>query len=177
MWSKWKKGGWRYYPPKNGWKGFGLKVLNKYDGGNNDWLAHNGNSNEWAIAYHGIGVKLGYSLEGATESILSNGFKVGIGQAYSNDLDENHYGQKVGRGVYCSPYPEAMEKYAKAACTSTTINGKKFIMGFMMRVKPNKIRYSKRKKEYWVLNGTIDEMRPYRIMIKEYKNDSGCALF
>ena len=36
MWSKWKKGGWRYYPPKNEWKGFGLKVLNKYDGGNND---------------------------------------------------------------------------------------------------------------------------------------------
>jgi len=54
---------------------------------------------------------------------------------------------------------------------------KKFIMGFIMRVKPNRIRYSKRKKEYWVLNGTIDEMRPYRIMIKEYKNDSGCALF
>ena len=54
MGSKWKKGGWRYYPPKNGWKGFGLKVLNKYDGGNNDWLAHNGNRNEWAISYHGI---------------------------------------------------------------------------------------------------------------------------
>ena len=177
MGSKWKKGGWRYYPPKNRWKGFGLKVLNKYDGGNNDWLAHNGNRNEWAIAYHGIGTKLGYTLEDATKSILSNGFIVGYRQAYAGDPDENHYGQKVGRGVYCSPYPEVMEEYAKAASTSTTINGKKFIMGFMMRVKPDKIRYSKRKKEYWVLNGTNDEMRPYRIMIKEYKNDSSCALF
>ena len=37
-----------------------------------------------------------------------------------------------------------------------------------MRVKPDKIRYSNNKKEYWVLNGRKEEMRPYRIMIKEY---------
>ena len=35
-----------------------------------------------------------------------------------------------------------------------------------MRVKPDKIRYSIKQKDYWVLNGTTDEMRPYRIMIK-----------
>ena len=39
-------------------------------------------------------------------------------------------------------------------------------MGFMMRVRPDKIRISKDRPEYWVLDGTINEMRPYRIMIQ-----------
>ena len=39
-------------------------------------------------------------------------------------------------------------------------------MGFMMRVKPDKIRISQSEPDYWVLNGTTDEMRPYRIMIQ-----------
>ena len=43
-------------------------------------------------------------------------------------------------------------------------------MGFMMRVKPDKIRYPKEKKDYWVLNPTTDEMRPYRILVKEKKS-------
>ena len=30
-----KRGGFDYYPPK-GWKGFGLKVWDRYDNGNND---------------------------------------------------------------------------------------------------------------------------------------------
>ena len=36
-----------------------------------------------------------------------------------------------------------------------------------MRVKPEKIRISETKPDYWVLNGTTKEMRPYRLMIKE----------
>ena len=43
-------------------------------------------------------------------------------------------------------------------------------MGFMMRVKPDKIRYPLEKPEYWVLNATPDEMRPYRILVKEKEN-------
>jgi hypothetical protein len=46
-----KRGGFDYFPPK-GWKGFGLNVVGKYGNGNDDWLAYNGNKNEWAIAYH-----------------------------------------------------------------------------------------------------------------------------
>ena len=59
-----------------------------------------------------------------------------------------------------------MEEYA--GISTTKINGKNFKMGFMMRVKPDKIRYSEDEPDYWVLNGTTDEMRPYRIMLKEY---------
>ena len=160
--------GFIFLQPKDG-KDTVLKVWDKYDGGNNDCLAYNGNVNEWAVAYHGIGVKLGsdFTLEKATNSILSEGFRAGKGQAYAEYNDDNHPGQKVGIGVYCSPDPTIMEQYASGAKTSTTVNGKKFIMGFMMRVKPDKIRYSNSQKNYWVLNGTTDEMRPYRIMIKE----------
>ena len=163
-----KRGGFNYYPPINGWKGFGIKVLDKYDNGNNDWINNNGNENEWAVAYHGTGVKMGssFTLEKATNSILSSGFKAGWGQAYANDDDARHPGKKVGIGVYCSPNPYVMESYARCAQSSTCINGINFMMGFMMRVKPDKIRYSNNEKDYWVLNGTTEEMRPYRIMVK-----------
>ena len=157
-----KRGGLDYIPPK-GWKGFGLKVLDKYDLGNNDWLGCDGNPNEWAVAYHGIGTKLGMKLEDATHDIIIGGFKAGGGQAYENYDDDNHPGKKIGKGVYCSPDPNVMDQYAH----STNKNGKQYKMGFMMRVKPDKIRYSLAKKDYWVLNGKTDEMRPYRILIKE----------
>ena len=163
-----KRGGFDYTPPHQGWKGYGLKVWDKYDGGNNDWLACNGNQNEWAIAYHGIGTKLGFTLEKATSSILAGGFRFSKdGQAYADYDDARHPGNKVGVGVYCSPDPSVMESYASGSRSETSVYGKKFMMGFMMRVKPDKIRYSNSQTNYWVLNGTTDEMRPYRILVKE----------
>lgn len=158
-----KRGGYDYIPPK-GWKGYGLKVIGKYDGGNDDWLAYDNNPREWAIAYHGIG-RDSNDVEGITNKIYTGSFKAGSNQAYENYDDMNHPGQKVGVGVYCSPKPEVMEKYS--GTSTTVVNGKKYKMGFMMRVKPDKIRTSKSKPDYWVLNGTTDEMRPYRLMLKE----------
>ena len=109
-----------------------------------------------------------FTLEKATNCILKGGFKAGWGQAYAECEDARHPGQKVGVGVYCSPDPYVMESYARYAQTSTCINGINFMMGFMMRVKPERIRYSNSQKDYWVLNGTTDEMRPYRIMVKAH---------
>ena len=40
------KGGRQYLPPTKDYVGHGLKVLDKYDGGNNDWLDFNNNPNE-----------------------------------------------------------------------------------------------------------------------------------
>jgi hypothetical protein len=161
-----KRGGFNYIPPTKGWIGYGLKVWGKYDNGNNDWLSYNGNKNEWAIAYHGIGSKLGFSVGQAAHNIIKGGFKAGSGQAFQNYDDCMHPGQKVGVGVYCSPDPNVMEEYASYSIING-VNGKNYMMGFMMRVKPDKIRFSAQQKDYWVLNGTTDEMRPYRIMIKE----------
>ena len=171
-----KRGGFDYIPPK-GWKGFGLKVLGKYDNGNDDWLAYNGNPNEWAIAYHGLGAGGGCkTVEDAAHNVYTGGFKPGGGQACQNHKNinsrykpdpndpNNDHSKTVGIGVYCSPDPSVMDSYAKYS--STNIKGKTYKMGFMMRVKPDKIRISGSTKDYWVLNGTTDEMRPYRIMIK-----------
>ena len=171
------RGGFKYNPPK-GWKGYGLKVIDIYDGGNNDWLAYDGNPNEWAIAYHGIGCKLGGTIENATKEIFYKGFIAGGGQhyeKYKNDNPkykpkdkQNDHSQFVGVGVYCSPDPGVMEQYAGYANKKANANGKNYLMGFMMRVKPDKIRYSNSQDNYWFLDGTKDEMRPYRIMVKEY---------
>ena len=171
-----KRGGYKYYPPK-GWKGFGLNVMDVYDNGNNDWLACNGNKNEWAIAYHGIGSKLGGTVENATKEIMLKGFIIGDRQAYKDKKNDNpkykcdnkqkDHSKYVGSGVYCSPDPRVMGDYARLS--KKKVNGKNYLMGFMMRVKPDKIRYSNKRKDYWVLDGTKDEMRPYRIMVKEYK--------
>ena len=112
-----------------------------------------------------------FTLEKVTNCILKEGFKAGHGQAYAEDEDERHPWNKVGVGVYCSPDPLVMEDYAKDAETITSVNNRKFMMGFMIRVKPDKIRYSKDMREYWVLNGSTDEMRPYRILVKETDYD------
>jgi hypothetical protein len=50
-----KRGGMPYNPPTNNWIGYGLKVLDEYDEGNNDWIAMDGNPKEWAVAFHGTG--------------------------------------------------------------------------------------------------------------------------
>ena len=37
----------------------------------------------------------------------------------------------------------------------------------MVRVKPKAIRCPKTMESYWIVNGTTDEIRPYRILYKE----------
>ena len=44
-------------------------------------------------------------------------------------------------------------------------------MALMLRVKPQRIRFCNcQDKEYWVLNGKSDEMRPYRILFITAQN-------
>ena len=161
-----KRGGKDYIPPE-GWMGFGLKVVGKYDNGNDDWLACNGNNNEWAVAYHGVRTIITPKLEDAVKNISINGFQTGKNHKYKNSVNSNDPGNKIGIGIYCSPNPKVLEFYANQSTSETTINGKHFMMGFMMRVKPDKIRIPPEQPDYWILNGTTDEMRPYRILVKE----------
>ena len=51
------------------------------------------------------------------------------------------------------------------------IKGKKYKTVLMVRVKPDAIRQCKCYSDYWVVNGTIDEIRPYRILYREVKNN------
>jgi ribulose bisphosphate carboxylase small subunit len=140
-----KRGGRPYYPPQ-GWKGYGLKVVHKYDHGNDDWLAYNGRVGEWCVAYHG-----------ATQKNNQNYAQM------RNDDDANHPGKKVGEGVYCSPKPSVLDSDGGIVQSGN----KRYKIGFMLRVKPDKIRIAKSNPDYWVLNGNSNEIRPYRILIKE----------
>ena len=167
--GKWAHGenrGGRPYNPPDGWIGFGLNVLNKYDNGNNDWLACDGRPGEWCIAYHGACVNSSSDqIKQIIKPILEQNLKPGSGQAYSGYDDANHPGQKVGIGVYCSPNPTVTDGYAGII----EVNGYRYRVAFMLRVKPDKIRYSNSQPDYWVLNagnGDFSEMRPYRFLIK-----------
>ena len=156
-----KRGGKEYYPPI-GWKGFGLKVLDKYE--DNEWIGMKNTPGEWCVAYHGVG--RGQSSEKVKHIvalIIISKFKPGNHQVHENDDDLNHEGNKVGKGVYCTPKIKIAESYAGTA----KINGKDYKIVLMTRVKPDKIRCPRNEKDYWLVNGTTDEIRPYRILLKK----------
>ncbi len=46
------------------------------------------------------------------------------------------------------------------------LDGNKYRVGFMLRLKPDKIRYTKSAPDEWIVNGDFSELRPYRILIK-----------
>ena len=143
LWGKnEKRGGELYYAPK-GWIKFGLKVSNCFDEGDNKWLIRN--KNEWCIAYCGF--------VGLTKK---------FGQLYQNEEDIKHSGKKVGNGMYCSPFPEILEEN----CEIFSFEGKNYKIGFMIKVKPEKIRCPKNHNKIWVIDGTDDDFRPYGILIK-----------
>ena len=162
-WAQGESRGGRPYKPPNGWIGYGLNVLNKYDNGNNDWLACNGRTGEWCIAYHGAcNGQSSDNVKKGIKSILETNLRPGGGQAYKDHNDANHPGQKVGVGVYCSPELTVIDGYSGIM----NINGHNYKAAFMLRVKPDKIRYSASRTDYWVVNGDFAELRPYRLLIK-----------
>ena len=162
-WAQGENRGGRPYKPPNGWIGYGLNVLNKYDNGNNDWLACNGRPGEWCIAYHGAcNGQSSDNVKKGIKCILETNLRPGGGQACQNHSDLNHPGQKVGVGVYCSPEPSVIDGYAGIM----NINGHNYKAAFMLRVKPDKIRISSSTTNYWVVNGDFAELRPYRLLIK-----------
>ena len=162
-WAQGENRGGRPYKPPNGWIGYGLNVLNKYDNGNNDWLACNGRQGEWCIAFHGAcSGQSSDNVKKGIKSILETNLRPGGGQAYQSHDDANHPGQKVGKGVYCSPEPSVIDGYAGIM----NINGHNYKAAFMLRVKPDRLRYSSSRPDYWVINGDFSELRPYRLLIK-----------
>ena len=162
-WAQGENRGGRPYKPPNGWIGYGLNVLNKYDNGNNDWLACNGRQGEWCIAFHGAcNGQSSDNVKKGIKAILETNLRPGGGQAYKDHDDANHPGQKVGVGVYCSPEPSVIDGYSGIM----NINGHNYKAAFMLRVKPDRIRYSSSRQDYWVVNGDFSELRPYRLLIK-----------
>ena len=120
---------------------------------------------EWCVAYHGFArfqpsdnVKIGVRNISTGEE-----FRPGANQGYAGCDDACHPGQKVGSGVYCTPKINIAEGYAG----TSIINGVGYKTVFMVRVKPDSIRYSASCSDYWVVSGKSDEIRPYRILYKK----------
>ena len=163
-----KRGGKDYFPPL-GWNGIGIKVENRYDNGDNTWLGMKNIPGEWCVAYHGVGQhQESDKVKYIVGEIIKNEFKVGPRQKHKDCPDKFHPKQKVGEGVYCTPDIKAVEKYAG----KSEINGIIYKTVLMVRVKPDAIRHcdkclDSRVNNYWVVNGTNDEIRPYRILFKK----------
>ena len=152
------------YNPPIGWNGIGLRVLDKY--GDNKWIGMRNIHDEWCVAYHGVGHRLSSNnVKKVTGLIYKDHFKEGSGQRHKNCPDKFHKGKQVGVGVYCTPNIQTAESYAGIS----VINGKSYKTVLMVRVRPDAIRCCENctlAKDYWVVNGTSDEIRPYRILYK-----------
>jgi hypothetical protein len=147
------RGKFPYYPPL-GWTGYGIKVENHYDRGNNIWL-HYDDTKEgiWSVVYHGTSLKY-------VKSIMETGLQKGSRQAFEDDDDENinHPNQKVGIGVYTTPLINIAEGY------SDNVDG--YVCVFMCRANPKLARICNNQ-QYWVVEGTSEDLRPYRLLIKK----------
>ena len=170
-WGVGEKRGGKDYDPPIGFNGIGLKVWDKYDNGDNTWLGMDNVPGEWCVAYHGVASgQSSDNVKDVTGKIVKSTFNAGGGLAHAGCDDHYHPGKKVGVGVYCTPtIKTASEQYAGIS----VINGIQYKTVLMVRVKPSAIRHcdkcrlSRAPYNYWVVNGTTDEIRPYRILYKK----------
>ena len=149
------RGKFPYFPP-NGWTGYGIKVEDQYDRGNNTWLDYNDeNEGVWSVVYHGTSLQF-------VKGIMEHGLKKGERQAFESDDDENenHPNKKVGIGVYTTPKISIAESYA----LDNEVEG--YICAFMCRANPKLARICNNG-DYWVVEGTNQDLRPYRLLIKK----------
>lgn len=160
------RGGLDYYFPK-GWEGYALKVLGKYDDGNDNWIVKK-SSQGWAVGYHGVSNE----PEKKIPSILNDKLNPGARQVYQSSIDCNplltgdQVGRKVGKGVYIAQKIEIPER---SYSTPFEVDGKKYIVLFQCRMKPQEIRIPTNKSEFYILPDG-DYIRPYRILVKEVTN-------
>ena len=162
------RGNHEYYPPE-GWVGIGLRVIDRFDKGDNAWIDYRNKKGEWSVAYHGVGSLLGNSEALNMINFLNmENIQTGIRQNFKESKDFFHKDKKVGEGIYVTPNPKVLDKY----CPIFEYDGTEYKIGFMTRVMPEKIRSPEGEKDYWVINGTDNEIRPYRILIKEIGNNN-----
>ena len=158
-----QRGGEKYIPP-TGWIGFGLKVKDKYDLGNNTWLGNNNSEGEWRVAYHGVGGGMDANqVVYIIRPIIIHGLKQGPNQINTNDNDLRHPGNKCGAGIYCNPDIKIAENYAGII----DLDDEKYKCVLMLRVNPKKIRQPDCRKDIYILNPSSDDIRPYRILLKK----------
>ena len=142
------RGNEKFIPPF-GWSYYGVRCINLY-GESNDWLSRDNREGEWCIGY------IGFRKQQQTEKMVLK---------FENDDDLRHTGEKVGIGVYVYQDPKNMEK----ECQIIKCKTEEYIIGFMLRINPSKIRIPSKDKKYWVVDGTSESLRPFGILVKRLK--------
>ena len=167
------RGGLPYYTPTHDWTGYGLKVVDQYDNGNNDWIKMDNNPNEWAVAFHGTSfsaVKPICEKGGKFYSSSKEGGKRQFYQYYDNiNIKSKKLYPKCGEGTYVSPHLDCASGYATDASKKT----KTWPVVIMCRVNPNFIRIPQgqgNKENVWITDGTRNTIRPYRLLINKNNN-------
>eukprot|EP00826_Nyctotherus_ovalis_P062177 TRINITY_DN8950_c0_g1_i1.p1 TRINITY_DN8950_c0_g1~~TRINITY_DN8950_c0_g1_i1.p1 ORF type:complete len:648 (-),score=206.31 TRINITY_DN8950_c0_g1_i1:83-1882(-) len=162
--GKSRRGGFDYFYPV-GWRGFGIKVRDKYD--TNKWLQCTTQEHpEWAAAYRAVSPP-------KTPSAAARGLKADeYRQAYS-EAEDVITGEKCGRGIYLSPHIEVAAK--DCVPVSVRVEGKKvkFVVVMQCRVNPKGMRIPEKesvvkgwKNDYWIVN-SVNDVRPCRILIAQ----------
>ena len=156
-----RRGGEDYNVPL-GWTAFGIEVTKRY--GNTDWIANDGRAGEWAVAYHGFGCRMtGDQIKQIIKTIVHDNLRPGSGQAFSGARDRRHPGKLCEKGVYVTPDLNIATQYSGLI----PLGGKNYRLIIMVRVNPNSIREPENQKAYWIVNGNSNELRPYRLLIRE----------
>jgi len=156
-----KRGGFDYYQPK-GWKRFGLNVTGIFE--DDEWLAMDGNSKEWACAFHGT--KSQYILP-----IMKNNIKTGVANIYAGKRNSNFKSQgrypTTTNGVYFGKNIGISESYA----STFNVNGHQFRIAFQCRLKPEEIQIPADWQDAYIVQNdfikTFDKIRPYGILLKK----------
>ena len=85
------------------------------------------------------------------------------GQACSGNNDKRHPGKKCGNGVYITPNINIAHSYAGILPLGT----KTYNIIIMVRVNTKFIREPEGALDYWIVDGDSNQLRPYRLLIKE----------
>ncbi len=102
-------------------------------------------------------------IKNIIKTIVHENLKPGAGQAYSFYNDGRHPGNKCGKSVYSTPNLNIASRYA---CL-ISLGNKQYRLVIMVRVNPSFIREPDGMKDYWILDGKANQLRPYRLLIKE----------
>ncbi|CAG8668179.1 10468_t:CDS:1 [Cetraspora pellucida] len=126
-----------------GWRRFALKVLGKYDNGNNGWLGTDANA--WPVSYHGTSKQ-------NSRSISEDGYLLSKGLRFA-----------YGHGIYSSPQVDIAKGFAK----EFEHDGDKYLVVIQNRVSPvNLQKIPVGVGEYWI-SKKDEDIRPYGICIRK----------
>ena len=156
-----RRGGEDYLQPL-GWSAYGINMAGKYDFGNNTWLGNKNKIGEFAVAYYGINNLLNQNFS-TVQNIISLMGNQETGKTFINSKNLRNPGQVCNEGAYFYKNP----KIAENSSDKILIGVFQYKIMFMCRVKPSQIRQPEAFKECWILSPTPDEVRPYKILVKQ----------